>query len=255
MIASANNRWSGFRERGYGGEVPNRLAITVISPEESPWHLLELRFLIDGQDVISEVFDSGPGEDPDRLLKPDSPLLARHGPVTVLLAEAECTWGCCGRIDVGVRREADQIIWDRWFNPAASHVPLGEFRFDAEQYENEILRAHQERTWEWQGRTIARLVETSLRAEPTVMGQWHSSLDFAVSLPGRRSEVEVVFASPSRQPLLDRPMEHTQYRLRIPLTEEPAEVQADRILASLKTNDPRDSAERCGGYRAPVSDS
>ncbi|PSL51488.1 hypothetical protein B0I31_12018 [Saccharothrix carnea] len=235
--------------------MPNRLTVVVLSPGESPWDQLELRFHIDGEDVISRVFDKGPGEDPDRLLTVDSPLLALHGPTTVRVAEATCTWGCCGCIDVHVRREDDQIVWDRWHNPDTGHVPLGEYRFDVRQYETELLRARQDRTWEWPGRTIARLVNAALLGEPEVMQQWNCSLDFTGSLPARRSEVEVVFTCPPRAAIRQyeeqhgHPLEHTQYRLRFPVTEQPAQTQADHIVATMRTKDPRDTAETCGGFQ------
>ncbi|WP_146104096.1 hypothetical protein [Nonomuraea solani] len=50
-----------------------------------------------------------------------------------------------------------------------------------------------------------------------------------------------------------RAMEHAQYRLRVPVTDEPAQVQADRILTALKTDDPRASAEKHGGHTTEVA--
>ncbi|HEU5159017.1 MAG TPA: hypothetical protein VFU43_18620 [Streptosporangiaceae bacterium] len=234
--------------------MPNRLDIAVISPEDSPWRQLELRFLIDGDDVLEQVFDAGPGADPDRLLGPDGLLPAAEGATMVRLAEAVCSWGCCGCINVRIHREGDQIVWDQWHNPDADGVPLGEFRFDVAQYEAELLRARQDRAWEWPGRAIARLTEALLVARPEVLGRWNSGLDFVGSLPGKRGEVEVVFTSPPREVIHEhweqygRPLEHTQYKLRFPVTVEPAEIQAERIVTTLRTGDPRANAETCGGY-------
>ncbi|MGW6936845.1 hypothetical protein ACWGE0_42830 [Lentzea sp. NPDC054927] len=55
-----------------------------------------------------------------------------------------------------MRRDDDEIVWEQWHNPDDSTVPLGEFRFDVEQYEAELLRAQHDRSWEWPGRVIAR---------------------------------------------------------------------------------------------------
>lgn len=234
--------------------MPNRLAVTVVLPEDSTWGQVELRCLVDGQDVVGEVFDKGPGEDPDELLGPDSPLLAKDGPGEVRLAEAACTWGCCGAIDVRVRRENGQIIWDQWHNPDVATVPLGEFRFDADQYQAELVRADRDRDWEWPARMVARLLRISLAADPAVMAQWNSSLDFIQSRPGSRHELEVVFTSPPTKVLVEyaklcgRAMEHSQFRVRTPVTAEPPTVQAQRILTTLRTQDPRENAEVCGGY-------
>jgi hypothetical protein len=234
--------------------VPNRLAVTVVLPQDSFWGRVELRCLIDGRDVVGEVFDKGPGQDPDELVGPDSLLLANAGPVEVRLAEAVCTWGCCGAIAVRVRRENGQIVWDRWYNPDVDSVPLGEFRFDADQYQAELIRADRDRDWEWPGGTVARLLRTSLAADPAVMAHWNSSVDFIQSRPSSRHEVEIVFTSPPRQVLVEyaklfgRPMEHSQFRWRAPVTAEPPTVQAQRILSTLCTQDPRRNAEVCGGY-------
>ncbi|WP_121437293.1 hypothetical protein [Actinomadura pelletieri] len=234
--------------------MPNRLDIAVVSPEDSPWRRVESRFLIDGEDVIKRVFDKGPGEDPDRLLIPPSPLIAANGPTTVRLAEAICSWGCCGCVEVRIHREDDAFVWSRWHNPDTGNVALGEFRFDAGQYTAELLRIHHDRAWEWRGRTVARFTRASLAAQPEVLRQWNCGLDSVGSLPDQRDDVQVLFTCPPRQAIHQywqqhgQPLEHTQYRLRFPVTDEPAEEQADRIVTTLRTEDPRDIAEPCGGW-------
>ncbi|WP_163566635.1 hypothetical protein [Fodinicola feengrottensis] len=108
----------------------NRLTLQVRTPPESRWTGVELRVLVDGRDVVADVFEAGPNGDPDELLGPLAPeRLSRE----VQLAEADCTEGCCGAIYVSVKRDGDDVVWDGWRNPDAVGVEIGPFRFDAEQ--------------------------------------------------------------------------------------------------------------------------
>ncbi len=219
---------------------------------------MELRLLVDGRDILAEVFDAGPNADPDELLGPRSPLLPARHSEEVRLAEADCTEGCCGAVYVRIVRDGDEIVWDSWRNPDVVGVELSAFRFAAEQYEAELARADGDRDWEWPGRTVARLVRKAIAGDPGILGACNSSLDFIQSPPGRESEVELVFTSPPRPTvnefyeIFERPMEHRQFRLRIPVTAEPAREQAREIVAALVVEDPREKAEICGGYGHPI---
>jgi hypothetical protein len=234
--------------------VTSRLALDVTLPESSAWGAVELLVLVDGNDILSPVFDRGPRGDPDRLLGPDSPLLATEQPHEVRLAEAACTECCCGAIYTRIRRDGDHVVWDHWRNPHAERVDLRMLRFDADQYHAELARADVDRNWEWRGWTVARLLRQALKLEPDVMQLWNSSLDFVACGPREHDVVEVVFTSPPQQVLVefarlfDRPMEHTQYRLWIPVADTAATEQAAQAIATLRDSDPRNSAEICGGY-------
>ena len=122
----------------------SRLRAFVVPPEDSAWDVTELRLLVDGQDVVGPVFGEGPWADPRALLGPDSPLLPGEEPREVMLAEAVCTWGCCGAVFVRVRRDGSEVVWDRWRNPDDGSLALAEVRFDLAQYEAELVRAHSE---------------------------------------------------------------------------------------------------------------
>jgi hypothetical protein len=242
--------------RRYSRSVPNRLTLTVVPPEASTWNQVELCFLVDGRDIIRSVFDPGPAADPDEVLGPNSPLLPGDRPHEVRLAEASCTEYCCGALYVRIRREGDEVVWDQWRNPDAEDVDLAVLRFDAQQYQAELARADADRRWEWPGRTVARLLRQALGLEPDLMQRWNSSLDFVQCWPRERDVVQVVFTSPPMQAvaefarLFDRPMEYKQYRLRVPVTDEAAADQTAQAITALRDNDPRDSAEICGGYGA-----
>ncbi|MEU0529646.1 hypothetical protein [Amycolatopsis tolypomycina] len=234
----------------------SRLRTSVVLPADSAWDRVELKLWVDDRDVVGSVFAEGPGKDPDQLLGPDSPLLPGAEPREVMLAEAVCSWGCCGAVFVRVRREGDEVVWDEWRNPDDPGLSLPAVRFAPAQYEAELARADGMRFWEWPGRTVARLVRTRLAAEPEVLGQWNCGVHGATSLPDTRDQVELLFTSPPWDVVDDHFertgefAEFTQFRLRSPATWEPAEIQAERIIAELRDSDPRPRAEVCGGYTA-----
>ncbi|MEU4253475.1 hypothetical protein AB0F15_39390 [Amycolatopsis sp. NPDC026612] len=234
----------------------SRLRTSVILPKDSAWNRVELKLLVDDQDVVGSVFAEGPWADPDALLGPDSPLLPGAEPREVMLAEAECTWGCCGAIFVRIRRDGGDVVWDEWRNPDDPGLPLTAVRFDAAQYEAELARAHGTRFWEWPARTVARELRTRLREESDVLGRWNSGFHGATSLPGTREQIHLTFFSPPWDLIEDHRRrtgevpDHTQFLARLPVTSEPAEVQAERIVAGLRAGDPRASAEVCGGHTA-----
>jgi len=85
---------------------------------------VELAIIVDGQDIIGQVFDRGPREDPDQLLGPTSPLLPSTHPHEVRLAEAICTEACHVALYTRIRRNDSEIVWDRWRNPDSTGSPL-----------------------------------------------------------------------------------------------------------------------------------
>ncbi|MER5389131.1 hypothetical protein [Saccharopolyspora sp. NPDC002686] len=236
--------------------MSSSLSISVILPEDSAWNQVETKICVDGQDLIGPEFDEGPRLDPEVLLGPDSPLLPEDEPREVMLAEAECTWGCCGAVFVRISRDGDQIVWDEWRNPD-SELSLPEIRFDSAQYEAELARADRERSWEWSGWTVARLLTSRLREEPSVLWQWDSSLDWGRSRPDTRDHVDLAFTSPPRQVITDRwrdsgeLIDYDQFLVRFQVSPELPGKQVERIVEELRASDPRKQAEVCGGYRAP----
>ncbi len=149
---------------------------------------MEVRPLVDSEDILAEVFTEGPGEDPKYLLMPDGPLTAGPEPHEVRLAEATCTEGCCGALYVTIRRDGDHVIWSEWRNHDEDNVDLPEFWFDAREYQTEVERAVADHSWEWPARTVARLLELDLRKR--VAGLHDGNVNSAVCPPG--------FGSPTR---------------------------------------------------------
>ncbi|GAA3794275.1 hypothetical protein GCM10022206_37770 [Streptomyces chiangmaiensis] len=54
---------------------------------------VEVRPLVDGKDILADVFTEGPGEDPQYLLLPNGPLTAATEPHEAGPAEGACTEG------------------------------------------------------------------------------------------------------------------------------------------------------------------
>ncbi|MBF6174181.1 hypothetical protein IU476_22185 [Nocardia blacklockiae] len=230
MVASMNSlriEISVSSEPGAGSE-------TVVNAAVHP--------IVDGRNVIADAFDAGPGHAPERLLPPHGPLHTGEEPHEVELAEADCTWGCCGALCVTIRRVGDQVVWDGWRNRNGPAPDLPAFRFDADQYNAEIARAEKDYSWEWPARTLARLLSERLRIDPEEIGRWN--FDFHSASSWRPDEVDVLLGHP-RGSTDDGPW--LQFRKILTVTDEDPAVQAARFGAELIDNDPRGYTEICGG--------
>ncbi|MEU2870552.1 hypothetical protein ABZ769_15310 [Streptomyces olivoreticuli] len=100
----------------------------------------EIRPLINGQDVIEDVF-------PDGVTLwwqwggLGIPLAATETSRRVMMAAAECSTSCCGSIWVSIRREGSHVLWTDWENNGDVGKLPPECRFDAGQYDTELARA------------------------------------------------------------------------------------------------------------------
>jgi hypothetical protein len=216
--------------------VVNRIVFTVVPPDTSQWQRMELRPVVDGQDVLGAVFSLGPGEDPDLVLGPDSPLLPGDTPRRVRIAETDCTEGCCGALHVRIRQDGDHVVWDQWENTSDGHDPTVEFRFDVEQYRADLDRLHVDRSWEWPGVRLAATVRHALG--PSVLDRWDCSVSHVT---GYRATVDVTFFTPSLRGR--RRGEFTRLRRSFAVTDEPFDVQTEEIVNAFQTADPREGAE------------
>lgn len=178
------------------------------------WH--ELRILVDGRDVVRDAW-GGLGRDPDALLGPNSPLIATNRPRHVAVQRCGCGEEGCGSVVARIRGDGDEVVWDDFREgsgdrPSSRKVRLGPFRFAAEQYERELLRAHSDRAWESEDRRTARLVGERLIAErpPLSAPGWMFSFAWAgISIwgPGPTTEtgrgVSVSLRNGGRQIVVD----------------------------------------------------
>ncbi|MGW1174446.1 hypothetical protein ACWD4P_12075 [Kitasatospora sp. NPDC002543] len=132
-----------------------RLEIKVLPP--GPRLAAEVRFLVDGEDVVAGATGPGGfGAYAGRLFPPHapSPLAATGPPRRVELGEPECTGGCCGHLSAVVQRIGGVVRWSDWEVPQLRYGTRGrfpEFDFEAEPYDAELARAAADPWWRYRG--------------------------------------------------------------------------------------------------------
>lgn len=235
------SRWKRDHYPVYSRQVSNRLTIRVTLPASrgarrrrrpsSPvWGQVETTLLVDGRDLVGDMFDMGPKTDPDDLLGPHGLLRPGTGPRRVKLAEAECTEGCCGAVWVQIRYDGDDVVWDSWEDTGGPTTEQGVYRFDAEEYLAELARADNDRGWEWPGRTLARRLRTALQEDPAILARWNGRLDWIVCRPNERGLIHLSVITPADS--------GTQSLVRLPVTGDPVTEQAERALDRLRRHRP-----------------
>ncbi|MEW2427289.1 hypothetical protein AB0877_04665 [Micromonospora sp. NPDC047644] len=227
--------------------MPNSLSLRIVVPDPTEvGSSVQVRPIVDGRDILDEVFSEGPGAQPEELLTPQGPLSADVEPHEARLATAICAESCCGAIYVTVYRDGDQVVWGSWRNPDDASVDLPEFRFDADEYRHQLDQARLNTTWEWPARTVARLLEEKLRDAPELLAHWSCELHAVAAWPWRRDEVVVLLFHPGRPTTYpDRPWQ--QLQLVFPVLQDDLADQVDRLFAQLTVVDPRPKASVCGG--------
>ncbi|MFE6639938.1 hypothetical protein ACFVFT_09430 [Streptomyces tendae] len=228
---------------------PHLLSLRIVVPPLGSRHgTVECRPIINGRDILADVFDEGPADDPRYLLAPDSPLHATDTPREVRLVEAECTEGCCGAVYVTIRREGQQVIWSGWRNPDEDDIDLSELRFDVNQYDAEVRRAATDHSWEWPARTVARLLEQRLRERVGWLTTWKCELGAVSAWHWEPDQISVFLFHPGRSAIReDHPW--LQFRMILPVSGDDPGDQAERLEARLTAEDPREVAEVCGGSK------
>ncbi|WP_327352026.1 hypothetical protein [Streptomyces sp. NBC_01304] len=177
---------------------PPGLRIAVAVPDPAHSTQVETRILVDGHPVVADAFDAGPAHAPEYLLDPGL-LRATDEPHEVELAEAYCTEGCCGALYVTVVREGDTVVWRDWHRSKSTEdapIPPA-LRFDAAAYDAEVERATEDHSWEWPGRTLARLVRERLRDEPELVRRWDCRLIWVGTHHAEPGVVKASFIHPA----------------------------------------------------------
>ncbi|MDP9868980.1 MULTISPECIES: hypothetical protein [Streptosporangium] len=228
---------------------PHRLSLRVVVPPLGTRAGVECRPIVDGRDILTDVFDEGPAEDPRYLLGPNAPLKnATDVPREVRLAEAGCTERCCGAVYVTVRRQGQYVIWSGWRNPDAEEFDLPEFRFDVDQYAAEVHRATTDHSWEWPARTVARLLEERLREHTDWLTTWDCELYAVSAWPWEPEQITIFLFHPGWSAIGEnRPW--LQFRMTIPISGDDPADQVEHLEARLTAEDPREVAEVCGGSK------
>ncbi|WP_427921718.1 hypothetical protein [Streptomyces sp. cg40] len=228
-----------------------RVEATVRDPADPD--TVEARVLIDGRPLVPEAFGKGPANSPEYLLD-SGRLRAAAEPREVQLAEAYCTEGCCGALYVTIRREGDQVVWRDWRRPPARQprAELPEYRFDARDYDAEIERAENDRSWAWPARNTARLIAAGLREQPGLLTRWDAQAGWIGTDFHDPDSTAVSFtywpglATGQR----DKDGPWLQFVWSLPDDGTPPEHQAARALRQLAEQDPKTYAQVRGGSRA-----
>ncbi|MER5432853.1 hypothetical protein [Streptomyces sp. NPDC002588] len=228
-----------------------RVESTVRDPADPD--TVEARLLIDGRPLVPEAFGKGPANSPEYLLD-SGRLRAAAKPREVQLAEAYCTEGCCGALYVTICREGDQVVWRDWRRPPTRQprAKLPEYRFDATDYDTEIERAENDRSWAWPARNTARLIAAGLREQPDLLTRWDGQVGWIGTDFHDQDSTVVSFtywpglAAEQR----DKDGPWLQFVWSLPDDGTPPENQAAAALRQLTEQDPKTYAQVRGGSRS-----
>ena len=225
-----------------------RVETTVRDPADPD--TVEARLLLDGRPLVPEAFGKGPANSPEYLLD-SGRLRATAEPREVQLAEAYCTEGCCGALYVTICREGAEVVWRDWRRPRAlpPAAELPEYRFEAADYDAEVERAENDRSWAWPARHTARLIAAGLRDQPDLLTRWDSRVgwigtDFHVTDTTTLSFTYWPGLAAGQQ---DKKGPWLQFIWGLPDDGTPPEVQAAAALRQLAEQDPKNYAEVRGG--------
>jgi hypothetical protein len=201
--------------------------------------------MIGGIPIIAAAFDKGPAHSPEYLVH-SGLLRAAETPHEVMLAEAYCTEGCCGGLYVTIVRDGPEVTWKDWRSSMKGDPPP-EAHFDAAAYDREVARAEQDHAWEWPARTVARLVEARLRADPAILGHWGCTLGWCTAWLKDFDTARFTFSYPGKPTFGKEPW--VQFGLLIDIKDQDPGTSADQVIESIRDTDPKTRAEMIGGSK------
>ncbi|MFJ9933854.1 hypothetical protein ACIRSJ_12080 [Streptomyces virginiae] len=230
---------------------PDLLDLSIVCPPPNEGGI-EVRPIVNGRDLLADVLPGGVGGSrylgvgPSFLLGSDGPLAATATPHEARLAWSGCgVEECCGSLYMTVTRAGDHVAWSGWRDPANQDVTLPELRFTAAQYEAEVLRAGEDRSWEWPARAVARLLEAGLRGRGDWLLRWECELQDVWASRTQPDQIQVILMHPPKGPDTDLPW--IQFGMTLPISAGDPADQAERLEARLTASDPRATAEVWGG--------
>ncbi|MGW6912891.1 hypothetical protein ACWGB8_03555 [Kitasatospora sp. NPDC054939] len=230
---------------------PDLLRLSIVCPPPDKGGV-EVRPIVNGRDLLAEVFPGGVGGSRYLGVSPRY-LLGRHGPLhaTATTREVRVAWSgcgveeCCGALYMTVRRDGGHVVWADWRDPANQDLDLPELRFAAGPYEAEVVRAGEGRGWESPAGAVARLLEEGLREREDWLVRWDCELEAVWSSRTEPDRIHLVLLHPRDRSDADRPW--LQFGLALPISADDPADQAVHLEAQLTAGDPRATAEVWGG--------
>ncbi|MDN3240308.1 hypothetical protein [Glycomyces tritici] len=235
------------------GDFPPGLAIRIAVPAPATGQPPRTHLVVDGVPLVTNLFDLGVPDSPSRLLHRKQGLRARAEVHEVWLAEADCTEGCCGVLAAQIRRDeaSGQVLWE--VKATRSRSEPTPFTFNADEYDAEVARAEEDRSWEWPALQAARLLNQRLRDEPALLDRWDCRNGGVGSWNSDRSLLQLHLWHPE-PPNPDRPWLQFKYPVKVldSITVDNGAIAArvEEILERLRTTDPKLAGQVCGGSQA-----
>jgi hypothetical protein len=231
---------------------PPGLAIRVAVPPPSTHRDAQLHVVIDGEPVTVSWFERGHSLSPESILDSGRGLRGSPESDDVLLSQADCVEECCGAFRVRIRRDDEAVEWEIRGTGRSDKAPR-RFRFPVEVFDTELDRALADRAWEWPARRVARILRSRLEAEPELLGRWDCRRGWIGAGNRERGAVEVAFIYPEGELKRDDPWLLFKHSIEIAdafeVDDVAVEATVDRVVAMLRTTDPKTVAAVCGGSR------
>ncbi|MFE4516824.1 hypothetical protein ACFRMQ_21820 [Kitasatospora sp. NPDC056783] len=233
---------------------PDVLELKILRPPpDGPG--LEVRPIVNGRDLLAGIPSRSEDVNIRYVASSIRYLLARGGPLRataipheVRLAFSGCGAEiCCGALYVTVGRDGDQVVWAGWRDAVDPNLDLPELRFAADQYDTEVLRAEEDRGWEWPAAVVATLLEAGLRERGDWLARWECELEAVGTWRNQPDRIEITLMHPPGREGTYLP--HAQFLIPLPISADDPSEQAELLLAQLTAGDPRATAELCGGYQ------
>ncbi|MEV3938887.1 hypothetical protein AB0K52_23305 [Glycomyces sp. NPDC049804] len=232
------------------GDFPPGLAIRIAVPAPATRQPPRTHLVADGVPLVTSMFDLGVPDNPLRLLHRKQGLRALAEAHEVWLSEADCTEGCCGVLAAQIRRDEamGQVLWE--VRATRSRSEPARFAFNADEYDAEVARAEEDRSWEWPALRTARLLNQRLREEPSLLSRWDCRNGGAGSSNSDRSIMGLFLWHPE-PPSRDRPWLQFEYQVEVldSITIDSGAVadQVEEVVENLRSTDPKSVGRVCGG--------
>ncbi|MFB9662532.1 hypothetical protein ACFQS3_23570 [Glycomyces mayteni] len=231
--------------------LPRGLAVRVSVPRPSIATQARTHLLLDGVPLVEAHFQRGHSGRPETVLHDGRGLEALAEPRDVKIGDTGCVEECCGAFRAVISRRGGLVEWEVR-DTVLKDPPTTRLTFDADQYDAEVVRAAADFDWEWPARRAARLLRERIGAESELMSRWECELAWTGSWSPDRSEMQYSFYYPKRPSGNDAYVQFSAARdvPYVPEVDDGAVMAVvDRIIADLRTTDPKSTARLSGGSR------